>query len=140
MKRLLLAATLIAMNLGSGSAQNKTKAPNPKGVVVAFYDQQRLQYGGGPAALQDFKYFFKLIREIAERDFPDVELKILGRGELAGLPDGTRLNVETMRPELGFVFAAAGQKSRMLTGVQSDMDFACAAAEFFHRRSAACPE
>src|SRR5262245_23804677 len=138
MNRLALVVILIAASLGTGFGENRST--KPKGVVVAFFDQERLQYGGGPAAFQDFKYFYKLIREIADRDFPDVELKVLKRGELVGLPDGTRLNVQTVRPELGFVFAAPGRKRRMLAGVQSDADFACAASEFFHRRSPACPE
>jgi len=140
MRRLALVITLLAANLGTGYAQKAGRTVQPKGVVVAFFDQQRLQYGPGPATLEDFKFFFKLIQEIANRDFPDIQLKTLGRGELLLLPDGTRLNVETLRPELGFVLAARGKKRKVLTGVQSDMDFACAAAAFFGGHSSACPE
>jgi hypothetical protein len=47
--------------------------------------------------------------------------------------------VETSHSAVGVVLAAAGKKRRMLSGVQTDSDFACAAASYFRRSSAACP-
>ena len=93
----------------------------------------------GQAALENFEYFLKLIQEVVKRDFPGVELKILKRGESFRLPDRTRLNVQNLQPQLGYVLSAPGKKHRVLSGVQSDADFACAAAAFFQRSSSACP-
>jgi hypothetical protein len=67
-----------------------------------------------------------------------VEFRILRRGELLPLYDGTRLNVQNMQPDMGFVFSAPGKKHRILTGVQTDRDFACAASAFFQRASSSC--
>ncbi len=94
----------------------------------------------GQAALENFQFFLKPIQEIVKRDFPDVELRVLKRGESLRLPDGTRLNVQNLQPQLGYVLSARGKKHRVLSGVQSDADFACAAAAFFQRRSSACPK
>jgi hypothetical protein len=139
MKRLLLIVVLIGAGLQTGQAERR-KTPRKRPVAVAFFDEERLRSGEGQATFEDFQYFFEIIHQIVERDFPDVELWILRRGELLSLPDGTRLNVGTIRPEVGFVLAEAGKKRRMLAGVRSDMDFACAAAEFFKRSSASCPK
>jgi hypothetical protein len=139
MKRLLLVLVLIVASLQTGLAERRN-APRKRPVAVAFFDEVRLRSSEGEATFEDFQYFFESIHEIIERDFPDVEFWILKRGELLSLPDGTRLNVQTLQPELGFVFAAAGKKRRMLSGVRSDMDFACAAAEFFKRSSTSCPK
>jgi len=138
MRRFLLVLVLIVASLQTGLAERRN-APRRRPVAVAFFDEERLRSSEGQATFQDFQYFFEIIHQIVERDFPDVELWILKRGELLSLPDGTRLNVQTLQPELGFVFAAAGRKRRMLSGVRSDMDFACAAADFFKRSSASCP-
>ena len=136
MKNLLLVITLIAANQGLGFAQQTTTSPTAKGVAVAFFDEER----AGKPTLENFEYFFNLIRPIVKRDFPGIELRILGRGELLRLPDGTRLNVETIQPQLGFVLSAPGKKRMVLSGVQSDAEFACAAAMFFHQASTACPK
>jgi hypothetical protein len=93
---------------------------------------------GGQAELENYSFFFKQIQEIAKRDFPDVEVRTLKRGELIRLPDGTGLNLQNMKPELGYVFSMRGKKRRVLSGVQSDADFACAASAFFRRSSPAC--
>jgi hypothetical protein len=141
MRKVVLVLALIAVNLGSGFAQKASKARGPsKGIAVAFYDDERLSNPGGRVTLDDFHYFIKQIREIVKRDFPDVEFRVLKRGELLHLPDGTNLNVQTIRPELGYVLAAPGKKRRILNGVQTDADFACAAAAFFRRSSQACPK
>ncbi len=142
MRNLLLVIILIGANLGIGLAQNSRKRARTgstgrtKPVAVAFFDEGRLRRG----ALQDFEYFFDLIQQVVDRDFPGVELRILGRGELLHLPDGTRLNVETLQPELGFVLSAKGKKRRVLSGITSEVDFACAAADYFQRSSPACPK
>jgi hypothetical protein len=108
-------------------------------MVVAFYDEPRLRSeAGGEAVLENYSFFFKQIQEIAKRDFPDVEVRTLKRGDLIHLPDGTALNVQNMQPKLGYVFSMRGKKRRMLTGVQSEVDFACAASAFFRRTSPAC--
>jgi len=112
----------------------------PRGLAVAFYDAERLQNSLGQATLGDFQFFLPPIQQIVKRDFPDVELKILRRGQFLNLPDGTGLNVETIRPELGYVLSAPGKKRRMLTGVQTEVDFACAATDFFGRSSSDCPK
>jgi hypothetical protein len=139
MRNLLLVISLIVANLGMGFAQ-KGKVRRARNVAVAFFDEERLRHPAGQDALRDFEFFFQQIHGIVERDFPNVELRILGRGELLRLPDGTSLNVQNMRPELGYVFSASGKKKRVLTGVQSDADFACAASSFFKRSSSACPK
>jgi hypothetical protein len=139
MRNLLLVITLIAANVGSGFAQRKHAAAT-KGVAVAFFDEERLRTGSGQAALSSFEYFYELIEDIVKRDFPGVELRILGRGELLPLPDGTRLNVQTIQPELGFVLSSPGKKRLVLSGIRSDIDFACAASTFFERHSTACPK
>jgi len=138
MRHLLLVIVLITANVGSGLAERKHAAM--KGVAVAFFDEERLRTGTGPAALSSFEYFYELIEDIVKRDFPGVELRILGRGELLPLPDGTRLNVQTIQPELGFVLSSAGKKRLVLSGIRSDLDFACAASTFFERHSTACPK
>src|SRR5881397_3636989 len=123
MKELLIMIALIVMNAPSVSAQKRSQA-GP----------------AGRSAIEDFEYFFKLIQEIVKRDFPNVELKVLRRGELLRLHDGTSLNVQNMYPEIGYVLSAPGKKRRLLAGLQSDADFACAAAAFFQRTSSACPK
>ena len=143
MRRLLLAITLLAASFQTGFAQKAANAPNAtrsRRIAVAFFDDGRLRDADGQARLKDFRYFFTMIQEIAKKDFPDVELKLVGRGELVKLPDYTNLNVETMQPSLGFVMARPGAKRRVLSGVQTDADFACAAAAYFKRNSAACPK
>jgi hypothetical protein len=140
MRTLVVAVVLIAASLGTASGQTRSKPRRIKGVAVAFFDQERLQSPAGQAALEEFKFFFNMIREIVKQDFPDLELKTLGRGQLLRLPDGTGLNVQTMRPELGYVFSAPGNKRLVLSGVQSDSDFACAAASFFRQPSPSCPK
>jgi hypothetical protein len=138
MKKVLCVVVLSAANMASAFAESRTKAPT-QGIAVAFFDEERLQNTNGKAALAQFKYFFDMIREIVKRDFPNIELRVLGRGELLRLPDGTGLNVQNIRPELGFVLSARGKKRRVLSGVQTDADFACAASAFFRRSSSACP-
>ena len=108
---------------------------------MAFFDEARLQNrADGQAMLENFEFFLKTIQEIAKRDFPDVEFRIVRRGDFLRLPDGTGLNIQNIRPELGYVLSARGKKRRILSGVQSDVDFACAAAAFFRRSSSACPK
>ena len=107
-------------------------------MAVAFFDEERLKTLGREAELDNFRYFLKPIEQIVKRDFPGVELKIVGRGELVRLPDGTRLNVQNSDTALGIILSARGKKQRLLTGVQTDFDFACAAASFYHRSSPAC--
>ena len=141
MKKLLISTIFIALGVGITFGQQRaTKvAVKPKGVVVAFFDEPRLRSEpGGQAALENYSFFFKQIQEIAKRDFPDVEVRILRRGDLIRLSDGTALNVQNMQPALGYVFSMRGKKRRVLTGVQSEVDFACAASAFFRRPSPAC--
>jgi len=139
MLRLLLLTTLIAANVGVGFAQRASR-PGKARVAVAFFDDERLQHPAGREALQYFEFYFLQIHEIVKRDFPNVELRILGPGELLHLPNGTNLNVQNMRQEIGYVLSASGKKSRVLTGVQTEADFACAAANFFQQRSPSCPK
>jgi hypothetical protein len=138
MKRLLIMMALIVMNAPSVFAQKRSQTAN--GFAVAFLDEGRLATPAGRSAIADFEYFFKMIQEIVKRDFPNVELKVLRRGELLRLHDGTSLNVQNMYPEIGYVLSAPGKKRRLLAGLQSDADFACAAAAFFQRNSSACPK
>src|SRR5690242_13145241 len=125
MKRLLIMMALIVMNAPGVSAQKRSRTAN--GFAVAFLDEGRLATPAGQSAIADFEYFFKLIQEIVKRDFPNVQLKVLRRGELLRLHDGTSLNVQNMYPEIGYVLSAPGKKRRLLAGLQSDADFACAA-------------
>jgi hypothetical protein len=143
MRKFVLGVTLIAAALSTDLAQKRiTKhvKQKTKSVAVAFYDEVRLRDRGAYQELKDFRYFFKDIQQIAIHDFPDVELKVLQRGELLHLPDGSNLNVGTMRPDLGYVLAQTGKKPRILSGIQTDADFACAASRFFDQPSAACPK
>lgn len=138
MRELLIAVTLIAVNPGTQFAQKRVDLSRAKAVIVAFYDQDRISSrSDGPDMLESFKFFLNPIQEIAKRDFRDVEFRILTGGTLLRLPDGTGLNVQTVEPPLGFVLSAPGKK-RTMGGVQSEQDFACAAAAFFRRSSAAC--
>jgi hypothetical protein len=139
MRKLLLVVTLIAVNLGTGLAQRRANAEKMKAVIVAFLDQERLMNrADGETALKNFDAFLQSNEEIARRDFPDVEFRILKRGELLRLPDGTGLNVQNIQPALGYVLSRRGRKRLVLSGAQSDVDFACAAAAFFRRPSPAC--
>jgi hypothetical protein len=139
MNRVLFVLTLMAVNLGSGLAQQTADLRKAKAVIVAFYDENRLtSQSGGRDALDSFKFFLKPIQEIANRDFSYAEFTILPRGTLLRLPDGTGFNVQNVQPLLGFVLVASGRKRRILSGVQSDQDFACAAAAYFRRSSPAC--
>jgi len=139
MGTLLLIVTLSATGLGTGFARQRSSNASAKAVIVAFFDEQRLRdYVDGQASLQAFEFFLKPIQEIAKRDFPDVEFRIVKRGEFLRLPDGTGLNVQNIQPAVGYVLSARGKKRRVLSGVQSDTDFACAAAAFFRRPSRSC--
>lgn len=138
MRKLLLVSTLVATSLATGFAQTSGSISRPKRVAVAFFDEERLRNPAGQADLESFQFFLNPIKEIVKRDFPDVELKILKRGELLRLPDGTGINVQNLEPPLGYIFFAQGKKRRLLSGAQSEVDFACAAAAFFSRRSSAC--
>jgi hypothetical protein len=140
MRRLLLLVAISAITLsGAGFAQARKKQPR-RGMAVAFFDIERLQSPEGESAMEDFEFYFHQIRQIVTRDFPNVQLRILTKGELLSLPNGDRLNVQNMRPEIGYVLSAPGKKQRVLTGIQTDADFACAAATFFQRKSPACPK
>src|SRR5437667_6141278 len=138
MRRLLLAGTLVAANLGASFAQTSGRTYAAQRVAVAFFDEERLRDPAGQASLQDFHFFLNQIREIVKRDFPGVELRVLKRGEWLGLPDRTGLNVQNLEPPLGYVLSAKGSKRRLLSGDQSEEDFAGAAVAFFHRPSSAC--
>jgi hypothetical protein len=139
MRELLIAVTLIAANPGTQFAQQRTDLRKAKAMVVAFYDQDRLRgRRDGRDTLEGFKFFLNPIQEIVKQDFPDVEFRILTKGTLLRLPDGTGLNVQNMEPTLGLVLSAQGRKRRIMSGVQSEQDFACAAAAFFRRSSTAC--
>jgi hypothetical protein len=141
MSSVLLVVTLIAVNLGTGFAQQRANGKRTKAVIVAFFDEERLRNRfDGQATLKDFESFLKVNQEIANRDFPDVEFRILTRGELLRLPDGTGLNVQNIQPALGYVLSRRGKKRVVLSGLQSDVDFACAAAAFFRRSSSTCPQ
>ena len=132
MKRLLLVlVTIVAI-------EELTFAQ--KGMAVAFVDEERVRESGDREVLQNFEYFYQRIQEVAKRDFPGIQLRMLKAGQLLRLPDGTGLNVQTMHASLGFVLSAKGRKRRVLTGIQSEADFACAAASFFRKRSPACPK
>jgi len=137
MRNLLLVITLVGLapGIGLGQKQGKGKSATPRSIVAAFYDEGRT----ARATQQDFEFFFKPVQEILKRDFPGVEFRVVKRGEVFPLPDGTGLNVETMHPPLGYVLSARGRKRRVMGGLQSDTDIACAAATFFHRSTSACP-
>ena len=147
MRRTLLVAALIAVNLGTGFAERRANAGRTKlfnarkmkPVIVAFYDEERLGYRvDGETMLETFNYFLKPIQEIAQRDFPDIEFRILRRGDFLRLPDGVGFNVQNIDPVLGYVRSVRGKKHQVLRGPQSEADFACAAAAFFRRSSPAC--
>jgi hypothetical protein len=139
MRKLLLVAAFIAVGLKPGFAQQQAKARRTKGVIVAFFDEERLRNRiDGQATLKDFEFFLNVNKEIAKQNFPEVEFRILKAGELLRLPDGTGLNVQNIQPVLGYVFSMRGKKHVVLSGPQSDVDFACAVAAFFRRPSSSC--
>jgi hypothetical protein len=139
MRRPLLVITLVAASLAMGFAKEQAKVRRPKGVAVAFFDEERLRDRFGRDAMENFQYFLPRIQEIVKRDFPGVEFRIVRRGELLHLPDGTALNVQNIQPKLGYLLAAPGRKRRFLSEAQSETDFACAAGAFFRRHSPVCP-
>ncbi len=139
MRTLLLVVTLSAANLGTGFPRQRAGDARTKAVIVAFFDEERLRNRvDGQETLQTFEFFLKPIQEIAKREFPDVDFRILKRGEFLRLPDGTGFNVQNIQPAVGYVLSARGKKRRVLNGVQSDADFACAVAAFFRRSSLSC--
>src|SRR5215471_11163787 len=131
MRKLLVVMTLALLIPAVSVAQKRVSAKVTKGVAVAFWDDGRTDQ----ATVHEFEYFLKPIQEVIKRDFPGLEFKVLKRGELFELPDGTGLNVENLHEWMGVVLSQRGRKRRMLTGVQTDADFACAAATFFQQRS-----
>jgi hypothetical protein len=128
------------LNGSTANAQKSHRTGGRKAIAVAFFDEQRLQTQAGRAAREDFQFFLKSIQQIMKRDFPGVELRIAQGSELIRLPDGTDLNIRNLQPELGYVFSVGGKKRQILSGVQTDADFACAAAAYFKRSSSACPK
>src|SRR5262245_12850759 len=140
MRRPLLVIALIAGSLATGLAAGQSKARRPTKVAVAFLDEGRLGDPAGQQTMENFKFFLGKIRDIVKRDFPDVDVRITKRGQLLQLPDGTGLNVQNLQPKLGYMLSARGKKRRLLSEVQSEADFACAAAAFFGRPSPACPK
>lgn len=140
MRSLILAGALIVLGQWTGFAQQPALRSTTKGAVVAFYDLERMRGRSDTrSSLEDFEYFLHPIQEVVKRDFPDVEFRVMKRGEFLRLPDGTGLNIQNIQPILGYVFSARGKKRRILSGAQSDTDFACAASAFFGRHSPACP-
>ena len=135
MKRRVLLLGVIALQIVNGFSQGRATRGLSKGVAVAFIDERRVDGG----TVDDFQFYLQPIQSIIKRDFAGVDFKVLRRGELLHLPDGTGLNVETAHAAVGIVLAAPGKKRRMLSGVQSDSDFACAAVVFFRKSSADCP-
>ena len=139
MKKLLPIVLLMAMIPGAGFARQRVTPLQTKAVIVAFMDESRLNGSSeGRTTLDNFNFFLDSIQTIAKRDFPNIEFRVLKRGELLRLPDGTGLNVQNLFPSLGYVFSEQGKKRRILSGPQSDQDFACAAAAFFRRITTAC--
>lgn len=139
MKKLLPIVLLMAVNPGTGFARQRVTPLQTKAVIVAFMDESRLNDSAETrTTLDNFNFFLDSIQTIAKRDFPDVEFRVLKRGELLRLPDGTGLNVQNLLPSLGYVFSERGKKRSILSGPQSDKDFACAAAAFFRRITTAC--
>jgi hypothetical protein len=140
MKQIMFVITLMLMNGAGAVAQKPQKTATRKAIAVAFIDEQRLQGQNGRTAKENFEFFLKPIQEIVKRDFPGIELRIAKGSELIRLPDGTALNIKNLQPELGYVLSAGGKKRQILSGVQTDADFACAAAAYFKRSSSACPK
>ena len=140
MKHVRVPMLLLVLSCFSAFAQERAPSRTPRGVMIVFADTMRLTSREGQSTLDDFRYYLEKIREIAKREFPDVELKVLDRGELVTLPDGTRFNSTNARVPLGLVFSARGKKRIELYGVQTEVDFACTAASFFQRPSPSCPK
>lgn len=140
MARTVLAVLFLVMSAGIAYPQAKLRVSAPKAVVVAFIDPQRLSGTAGDATLEDFEFFLKQVQDIVKRDFPNVKLTIVRNGELVRLPDGWALNPRNVQPEVGYVLSIRGKRHQLLSGVQTDADFACAASAYFHRHSAACPK
>jgi hypothetical protein len=138
MRSLILATALIVAGHRTGFAS--ATGSSTKGVVVAFYDVERMrERPDAQSSMESFRYFLKPIEELVKRDFPDVEFHVMKRGDFLRLPDGTGLNIQNIQPILGYVFSERGKKRRILSGPQSDADFACAASAFFGRHSPTCP-
>jgi hypothetical protein len=135
MRKRVLFFCVITLQIATGFSQGRGSRGGVKGVAVAFIDEGRVDGG----TVDDFQFYLQPIQSILKRDFVGVDFKVLRRGELLRLPDGTGLNVEIAHSAVGIVLAAPGKKRLMLSGVQTDSDFACAAAAFFRRSSPACP-
>ena len=110
MRTLLLVVILSAANPGTGFARQRAGDARTKAAIVAFFDEERLtNRPDGQATLQAFEFFLKPIQQIAKRDFPDADFRILKRGEFLRLPDGTGLNVQNIQPAVGYVLSARGR-------------------------------
>ena len=140
MKNVVLVTVLGVTILSPAFGAQAKKAAMPRAMAVAYLDEERLRGPEHQVDLENFRFFLKRIEEVAKRDFPGVELKIVRQGALVRLPDGTRFNVQNAQPALGIILSARGKKRRLLSGVQTDSDFACAAASFYKRSSPACPK
>ncbi len=130
MKNLLLVIAFSAASLGMGSAQQASRTAKDK-VVAAFFDEERLREPEGQTKLETFQYYLKSVQEIVNKKYPDVEFRVVKRGDLLRLPDGTSLNVQNVEPALGYVLSARGKKKRVLSGAQSDTDISCAVGAYF---------
>ena len=138
MRSLILATALIVAGQRTGGA-SATRSTT-RGVIVAFFDVERMKgRSDGQSSMENFQFFLKPIQELVKRDFPGIEFRIMKRGDFLRLPDGTGLNIQNIQPFLGYVFSERGKKRYILSGPQSDVDFACAASAFFGRHSPACP-
>jgi hypothetical protein len=140
MKILLLVTALSVTIPGTAFGEQAKKSRTATAMAVAYVDEERLSGPEHAAELQNFRYFVPRIEEVVKRDFPGIEFKIARRGELVRLPDGTRLNVQNVEPAVGVILGMRGKKRRLLSGVQTEADFACAAASYFKRSSPACPK
>jgi|SRR5579883_326979 len=130
MKNLLLVIAFTAASLGTGSAQQASKPAKDK-VVAAFFDEERLREPEGQSKFENFQYYLKSVQDIVRKKYPEVEFKIVKRGDLLYLPDGTALNVQNIEPALGYILSERGKKKRVLSGPQSDSDVSCAVGAYF---------
>src|SRR6185295_7741204 len=79
MKYVLVLALLLGLPVHAAFSQERGASRPSRGMVIAFADTMRLGGRESQSTLDDFRYYLEKIREIAKREFPDVELKILDR-------------------------------------------------------------
>jgi hypothetical protein len=126
-----VAVLLLPLLAACSTALRSVEVVQP--TVISFVDARHMSEEERNVALDDIQFYMRANREAA---------KELGLEFIVVVDQpfrvGTRVVNTKIDVPLGFVLAAPGKEPRLLKGVQTDADFACAAQEYFGRLSSAC--